>query len=257
MDSFPGLSLVQTLGDFSLPMPIGERVNPMLGGSYLQAQVVQLVCWLLKNHLLIQLHTYIYMMTYLDGQGVEDSLTNGHFTQYWDVDGAMSIRPYEHDEEDDDVTVSDSYSETTGDEVPASPISERDGRNSLSTLLDNEVLLTGDVVINVTPTPTNGSVAEPSESGSAIPADKFKVTLSELNDAVKRAVAAIKTPVSIQDIKMFSRLSKYFTGEYHLEEIMYMENVRRSQLFLLLDKFRDVLVTVEKEDADINFFKAY
>ncbi len=31
LNSFPGLSLLQTLADFSLPMPLGERINPVLG----------------------------------------------------------------------------------------------------------------------------------------------------------------------------------------------------------------------------------
>lgn len=30
-DSFPGLSLSQTLSDFSQPIPLGERINPVLG----------------------------------------------------------------------------------------------------------------------------------------------------------------------------------------------------------------------------------
>lgn len=43
----------------------------------------------------------------------------------------------------------------------------------------------------------------------------------------------------------------YFKGEHHLEEIMYFENLRRSQLLQLLDKFRDVLIIYETEDPAI------
>lgn len=39
------------------------------------------------------------------------------------------------------------------------------------------------------------------------------------------------------------RLSKYFRGQHHLEGIMLMENVPRSQLLTLIDKFSEVLVT--------------
>ena len=42
--------------------------------------------------------------------------------------------------------------------------------------------------------------------------------------------------------------SGYFQGEHHLEEIMFYENLRRSQLLQLLDKFRDVLILYETED---------
>ncbi|OXU17718.1 hypothetical protein TSAR_004729 [Trichomalopsis sarcophagae] len=37
----------------------------------------------------------------------------------------------------------------------------------------------------------------------------------------------------------------YFKSGHHLEEIMYLENIRRSPLLQILDKFRDVLITCE------------
>ena len=45
------------------------------------------------------------------------------------------------------------------------------------------------------------------------------------------------------------RLCPYMRGMHHLEEIMYYENVSRSQLHTLLDKFKDVLVTCRHQDA--------
>lgn len=58
------------------------------------------------------------------------------------------------------------------------------------------------------------------------------------------------------DRKLLDRLCRlgYFNGSYHLEEIMYLENVRRSQLLQLLDKFRDVLIISESEDPAIALF---
>ncbi|XP_018318339.1 nitrogen permease regulator 3-like protein isoform X2 [Mycetomoellerius zeteki] len=58
------------------------------------------------------------------------------------------------------------------------------------------------------------------------------------------------------DRKLLDKLCRlgYFDGDYHLEEIMYLENIRRSQLLQLLDKFRDVLMTSECEDAAIALF---
>lgn len=58
------------------------------------------------------------------------------------------------------------------------------------------------------------------------------------------------------DKKLLDRLCHlgYFNGGYHLEEIMYLENIRRSQLLQLLDKFRDVLMTSECEDPAIALF---
>ena len=42
---------------------------------------------------------------------------------------------------------------------------------------------------------------------------------------------------------IFFRLCKYFRGNQHLEEIMLKENIQRSQLLTLIDKFSEILVT--------------
>lgn len=58
------------------------------------------------------------------------------------------------------------------------------------------------------------------------------------------------------DIILLGRLCRlgYFNGEHHLEEIMYLENIRRSQLLQILDKFRNVLITSENEDPAMAMF---
>lgn len=55
--------------------------------------------------------------------------------------------------------------------------------------------------------------------------------------------------VEHEDVLFFLKLSKYFRGEHHLENIMYYENVPRSRLLIIIDKFRSILVTVQHEDA--------
>lgn len=52
------------------------------------------------------------------------------------------------------------------------------------------------------------------------------------------------------------RLLHYFRGHHHLEEIMYNENMRRSQLKTLFDKFRSVLVVTNHEDPIIAIFQS-
>lgn len=58
------------------------------------------------------------------------------------------------------------------------------------------------------------------------------------------------------DIRLLDKLCSlgYFDGGHHLEEIMYLENIRRSQLLQILDKFRDILITSESEDPAIALF---
>ena len=56
------------------------------------------------------------------------------------------------------------------------------------------------------------------------------------------------------DYSHFSyRLFPYFSGKNHIEEIMYFENLRRSQLLTLIEKFRDVLILCTYQDAATMF----
>ena len=50
------------------------------------------------------------------------------------------------------------------------------------------------------------------------------------------------------------RLTPYFRGIHHLEEVMYYENLRRSQLLTLIEKFRDVLFSCQHEDPVTLYF---
>ncbi|XP_068629292.1 GATOR complex protein NPRL3 [Battus philenor] len=78
--------------------------------------------------------------------------------------------------------------------------------------------------------------------------------------AAERAViTALPAAAHPDDLMLLARLHKkgYFRGEQHLEEIMFMENVTRSQLMQLLDKFKDVLITFETEDPAVAMLYPY
>uniref|UniRef100_A0A0K8TF05 GATOR complex protein NPRL3 n=2 Tax=Lygus hesperus TaxID=30085 RepID=A0A0K8TF05_LYGHE len=66
----------------------------------------------------------------------------------------------------------------------------------------------------------------------------------------------INIPASPHQLKLLIRLIQlnYLLGDHHLEDIMYLENLRRSQLLQLLDKFREVLITCEAEDPTLDMF---
>ncbi|KAI0217016.1 GATOR complex protein NPRL3 [Lamellibrachia satsuma] len=72
-----------------------------------------------------------------------------------------------------------------------------------------------------------------------------------LSTETKEHIMNIATPDNVEDSQLFVRLCPYFNGQHHLEEIMYYENVRRSQLLTLLDKFRDMLILCQHEDVGI------
>ncbi|XP_076667508.1 GATOR complex protein Nprl3 [Andrena cerasifolii] len=187
-EEFPGLCLLQVLSDFSLPTSISQKLNP-LNQSQQQTQLVKIIIWLLKNHLLLQLHTYVqYMPT---------------------VHGRVSL--------------------DTKDEV-------------------------------------NHNLNEATESGSTWNLnDPPKGTASDIKEELSMNVhkengiynyQSEEYDIPSDDRKLLDRLCRlrYFNGGHHLEEIMYFENIRRSQLLQILDKFRDVLITCECEDPAIALF---
>ncbi|KAG8034603.1 hypothetical protein G9C98_007679 [Cotesia typhae] len=63
-------------------------------------------------------------------------------------------------------------------------------------------------------------------------------------------------PISSEDIMLLDKLCglNYFDGQHHLEEIMYLENIRRSQLLEILEKFRNILIISKHEDPAITLF---
>ena len=50
------------------------------------------------------------------------------------------------------------------------------------------------------------------------------------------------------------RLCRYFDGRHHLEEMMFYENIRRSQLLIVLDKFYEILVISHHEEPNISYW---
>nr|XP_039247625.1 GATOR complex protein NPRL3-like [Styela clava] len=65
----------------------------------------------------------------------------------------------------------------------------------------------------------------------------------------RKAIMDVHASNSAKDLRLFINLLKYFDGNCHMEEIMYNENLSRTQLLALLDKFSPVLLTTSREDS--------
>lgn len=81
------------------------------------------------------------------------------------------------------------------------------------------------------------------------------VTEDDINPELEEDLKGLtNAALDSEDLKLFTRLTPYFRGNHHLEEVMYYENLRRSQLLTLLDKFRDVLFSCQHEDPVTLYF---
>ncbi|GFS38048.1 GATOR complex protein NPRL3 [Trichonephila inaurata madagascariensis] len=103
------------------------------------------------------------------------------------------------------------------------------------------------------------SLLSPSHSKASSISDEEDLSLRE-QDSIRKANLTPSERDSIlrdashnnkDDLKNFIRFCPYFRGRHHLEEIMYCENIRRSHLLSLLDKFRNILITCQFEDTAV------
>ena len=105
------------------------------------------------------------------------------------------------------------------------------------------------------PSPDPGPVSlpspgEPGETGGQQPGPhELLAGFSRAEQAAILAVPAASDPASLAQ---FARLSRYFRGNHHLEEVMHRENCSRHELLQCIDKFSSILIKHEHEDPAVS-----
>ncbi|XP_072299164.1 GATOR1 complex protein NPRL3 isoform X2 [Eucyclogobius newberryi] len=211
---FPGNDLPSMLAKFSLPVSLSEFRNPLEAPAQ-EAQLIQMVVWMLQRRLLIQLHTYVCLLV-----------------------------PPSEDEP------------SFKDEDPLLP--GRVGGRSLSTpsALSFGSPTSSDDMTMTSPSMENSSAELLTGGDSPLNKRMTETLLASLSEQERQVILNIPAAQNPEDLRMFARLLHYFRGHHHLEEIMYNENMRRSQLKTLFDKFRSVLVVTNHEDPIISIFQS-
>ncbi|ELU15283.1 hypothetical protein CAPTEDRAFT_221562 [Capitella teleta] len=217
VEQFPGMSLSAIMAEFSLPSPLGEH-RDVLGLPQQQAQEVKMVVWMLRQQLLLQLHTYVYLMPC--GVPSQSQLTPQSGGNNSDLEIFLSGMKRASSASD--------VASVNSDELypPKSPSIE----------ITNE----GNVITSET----------------RLQWRLVDQHLSALTPEQRREILAVPAASNPEDLHLFAKLCLYFDGHHHLEEIMYYENVRRSQLLTLLDKFRSILITCIHEDKVTSFWNS-
>uniref|UniRef100_A0A3Q3X2V7 GATOR complex protein NPRL3 n=1 Tax=Mola mola TaxID=94237 RepID=A0A3Q3X2V7_MOLML len=214
VQQFPGHDLPSMLAKFSLPVSLAEFRNPLEAPAQ-EAQLIQMVVWMLQHRLLIQLHTYVCLMV-----------------------------PPSEDEP------------SLRDEDP--PLAARVGGLSLSTpsALSFGSPTSSDDMTLTSPSMDNSSAELLPGGDSPLNKGMTETLLASLSEHERKVILNIPAAQNPEDLRMFARLLHYFRGHHHLEEIMYNENMRRSHLKTLFDKFRSVLVVTNHEDPIISIFQS-
>ncbi|XP_029805922.1 GATOR complex protein NPRL3 isoform X3 [Suricata suricatta] len=138
------------------------------------------------------------------------------------------------------------------------PLTARVGGRSLSTpnALSFGSPTSSDDMTLTSPSMDNSSAELLPSGDSPLNKRMTENLLASLSEHERAAILSVPAAQNPEDLRMFARLLHYFRGRHHLEEIMYNENTRRSQLLMLFDKFRSVLVVTTHEDPVIAVFQA-
>ncbi|XP_041825339.1 GATOR complex protein NPRL3 isoform X3 [Melanotaenia boesemani] len=211
---FSGHDLPSMLAKFSLPVSLSEFRNPLEAPAQ-EAQLIQMVVWMLQHRLLIQLHTYVCLLV-----------------------------PPSEDE--------------PGLKDEELPLAARVGGRSLSTpsALSFGSPTSSDDMTLTSPSMDNSSAELLPGGDSPLNKRMTETLLTSLSEHERQVILNIPAAQNPEDLRMFARLLHYFRGHHHLEEIMFNENMRRSQLKTLFDKFRSVLVVTNHEDPIISIFQS-
>lgn len=142
------------------------------------------------------------------------------------------------------------------DEDP--PMAARVGSRSLSTpsALSFGSPTSSDDMTLTSPSMDNSSAELLPGGDSPLNKRMTETLLASLSEYERQVILNIPAAQNPEDLRMFARLLHYFRGHHHLEEIMYNENMRRSQLKTLFDKFRSILVVTNHEDPVISIFQS-
>ncbi|XP_065579288.1 GATOR1 complex protein NPRL3-like isoform X2 [Artemia franciscana] len=189
-EEFPGCSFIKVLSEYALPVSIGEKRTPFQTQEE-ESEMLEMILWLLKQRILMQIHTYVALIIPQDHQTTRRKFDS------------LELRSDSRTPSESDRFSNDS------DEVASS-------------------LTTSGISDNLLP--------------------------SSLSSAERLAILKVPRASDPEDLKLFAKLLPYFHGTHPLEEIMFRENIRRSQVFQLLDKFRSVLVLFQHEDTATSMF---
>jgi len=174
-----------------------------------------MVTWLLRHRLISQLHTYVYLLPPKSTSpclGKESGLSP-HSSKHRNQNGASE------------------NGQTISNRIK-SPTTRSAGNNS-EDLFRNS--------------------SGPGPISNSLTYERSMNVLRELGlgDFERESIYQVPAAQNPQDLNFFAKLCQYFDGKHHLEDIIHRENVKRSDILAIIDKFRDVLITCQHEDKAV------
>ncbi|XP_055862989.1 GATOR complex protein NPRL3-like isoform X3 [Biomphalaria glabrata] len=238
--SFPELHLVVEMSRFSYPSRMHEcfDVEP-IANTALMDKVNQVVVWMLRHRILNQLHTYVNLLP----SSKKEFSTNPNMCH--------STISSTHSSSSSVQVVEESYLSILMEDPTTSNLDRATSMSDVASVNSEES--GGQSTTQYTSQLSKSPSHEANSDCSMLPEDsklQWRMQdnlLNELKPGVKAAILRCPAAKNFEDLSLFAKLVPYFNGKHHLEEIMFYENLTRSQLVTLLEKFKDVLILSSHE----------
>lgn len=250
-ERFSGESLARYLALFSTPNSLNKALPPIAPPAEV-SRLAEVVVWFLQHHLLVQLHTYITLALgpNIIGCSLEDPLRarkrdakeqrNRQRQRRANSIGAIRINAADGGNSNGDPAV-----------VGGATAAAAAAASSAQDDLDAPFVTDSGHVLRTIREPDRGRRLRLLNSRT-----REQILALFSSEEERAALAAVPAAEHLDDLRFFARVAPYFTGRYHVEDIMYHEDIRRAQLMTVVDKFRQVLVKQEAEDPAITaYFK--
>jgi len=265
-ECFHGDSLLEHLATFSLPS--FAQVPPPL--SLHQTKMTEIITWMLRHGLIFQLHTYCTLALTSDLDWNFRQEVEREETAESDHRVNLNLEPSKLQTSNSLTgsslagSESGSYISFTGSMTSDSRAVAHELRSKLEDISELDIEK-GDAVAGESTKKREGEKTEGEREKerleNALEMEKMKEKrrediLKEFTAEEKAVILGIPASSNLDDLARFISLCRYFRGFHHLEEIMYLENMRRATLLNLVDKFRDLLIKSEHEDpVVVKFFR--
>lgn len=212
---FPGTKLVELLSRFSTP----KKLNDILQTSSSQSKFVEMVVWLIRRDLIMQVHQFCFLLR----PKISSSELSPHATPH--------------------ATPSASPSLESNRSVPKLATDVGKGEESSSNHSSQQPLSSDPIQI-ITSLQRQQEAKANSEKSKANNGTGAQHRLSPIPLTPTERLALSQHDNGSKDFKLFLRLCPYFRGAHHLTEIAWRENITKEELLKVIGMYKHFVVTV-------------
>lgn len=236
-NAFQSVKLFDLLSRFSTP----KRLSEILQLSASQSKFVEMVTWLLRHDLIVQVHQFCYLqapkLSSLPTPASPATITHSGSHPHVGTSNAPGSDKIEKADSSQKIPVS-----TYGVPSSASPPPPFEDERSSNPMNLVKVLQEMDDVRK----------AKEKEKRSSFASSPLHLMLAPIPLAPSERLSLSQHDNGSKEFKLFLRLCPYFRGAHHLTEIAWRENITKEELLKVIGIYKHLIVTTLCPEDAIN-----